>query len=279
MKEQAVAIFCICDEVSKYLDLKDDPQCKMSTSELMTFAILAATYFQADYKKTRLMSLHLNFFDKILSSSRIIRRIHAIQQETWMIVLYVLRIYLQKCDSEYFIVDSFPVSAYQTHKSFRAKIFKGKVYHGYTASKKMYFFGLKIHMIVNSQGVPIEFCITPGSVADVEGLKLLPCELPEHSILIGDRAYTNYSLEDDLLEMMNIKLCPKRRKNLTRQHTAIQEFIHSKKRNLIETVFSVIVSKMPRQIKARTEQGFILKIIFFILAYSMGLYLNRELSL
>lgn len=279
MNEQAVAIFCICDEVAKYLGLRDDPQCKMSTSELMTFAILSARYFQADYKKTRLISLHLKFFDKILSFSRIIRRIHAIPQETWMIVFYVLRMYLQKTDSEYFIVDSCPVCAYQNHKSFRAKIFKDKLYHGYTASKKAYFFGLKIHMIIDASGVPIEFCITPGSTADIEGLKLLPCELPEHSILLGDRAYTNYSLEDDLLEMMNIALCPKRRKNLARQHTAIQEYVHSKKRNLVETVFSVIVSKMPRQIKARTEKGFILKVILFILAYSMGLYLARELSL
>ncbi len=134
-------------------------------------------------------------------------------------------------------------------------------------------------MIINSQGVPIGFCITPGSTADIEGLKLLSCELPEHSTLLGDKAYTDYSLEDDLLEMMNVALCPKRRRNLTRQHTTVQEYIHSKKRNLIETAFSVIVSKMPRQIKARTEKGFILKVIFFILAYSMGLYLTRELSL
>jgi hypothetical protein len=47
MNEQAVAIFCICDEVVKYLGIKDDSQCKMSTSELMTFAILAASYFQS----------------------------------------------------------------------------------------------------------------------------------------------------------------------------------------------------------------------------------------
>jgi hypothetical protein len=248
----------------------------MSTSELMTFAILAASYFQADYKKTRLISLDLKFFNKILSFSRIIRRIHAIQQETWMIIFYALRMYLQKTDSEYFIVDSFPVCAYQNHKSFRAKIFKGKLYHGYTASKKSYFFGLKVHMIIDEHGVPIEFCITPASTADIEGLKLLACELPENSILLGDKAYTNYSLEDDLLEMIGVKLSPKRRKNLTRQNSNLQEYVHLKKRNFVETVFSVIVSKMPRQIKARTEKGFNLKITLFIIAYFIGLYVAKK---
>jgi Transposase DDE domain len=96
--------------------------------------------------------------------------------------------------------------------------------------------------------------------------------------LIGDKAYTNYSLEDDLFQMMDIALLPKRRKNLTRQHSAVQEYIHSKKRNIVETVFSVIVSKMPRQIKARTERGFVLKIIFFILAYLIGLYLVKVIT-
>ena len=178
MREQAIAIFCICDEVVKYFGIKDDPQCKMITSEVMTFALLSATHFQCDYKKTRLISLTCKFFDKILSLSRIIRRVHSIPEEIWMIVFYVLQIYLRNADAQYFIVDSFPIRAYENHKSFRAKIFKDKCYHGYTASKKSYFFGLKVHMIIDEYGIPIEFCITPGSTADIEGLKLLPCDLP-----------------------------------------------------------------------------------------------------
>ena len=67
-------------------------------------------------------------------------------------------------------------------------------------------------MIIDEYGVPAEFCITPGSTADIEGLKLLPCDLPASITLIGDRAYTNYSLEDDLLEMVGIFFQPKESK-------------------------------------------------------------------
>ncbi len=272
MNEQAIAIFCICDEVVKYFGLKDDSQCKMTTSELMTFALLSATHFHCDYKKTRLISLTFKLFNKILSHSRIVRRIHLIPEEIWMIVFNVLQMYLKKPDAEYFIVDSFPVKAYENHKSFRAKIFREKCYHGYTASKKAYFFGLKVHMIIDEYGIPIEFCITPGSTADIEGLKLLPCDLPEGVILIGDRAYTNYSLEDELLEMMGIFFQPKRKQNMKRQISGLQEYIHASKRNRIETVFSMIVSKMPRSIKARTEKGFLLKTVLFILAFLVEQY-------
>ena len=33
MNQQAVVIYCICDEVVKYFGMKDDSQCKMSSSE------------------------------------------------------------------------------------------------------------------------------------------------------------------------------------------------------------------------------------------------------
>jgi hypothetical protein len=45
MNEQAIAIFCICDEAVKYFGISDDVQCKMTTSELTTFALLSAIHF------------------------------------------------------------------------------------------------------------------------------------------------------------------------------------------------------------------------------------------
>jgi hypothetical protein len=267
MNEQAIAIYCICEETVNCLGLMDDPQCKMTTSEVMTFALISATNYQCDYQKTRLISLVFRFFPKMLSHSRLIRRIHAIPETVWMMVFSALKLYLRKSPNEYFIVDSFPVKAYETHKSFKARIFRGKTYHGYSASKKAYFFGIKVHMIVDEKGIPIEFCFTPGRSTDIEGLKELPCELPVGATLLGDKAYTSYSLEEDLLEMAGITLLPKRRYNLKRQNTKTQDFILSQKRNLIETVFSSIVSKMPRHIRAKTEVGFCLKVLLFILAY------------
>ena len=58
MLEQAIAIFCICDEVIKALNIDDDVQCRMSSSEVMTFAIISATTFSCDYRKTRLITKH-----------------------------------------------------------------------------------------------------------------------------------------------------------------------------------------------------------------------------
>ena len=267
MNEQAIAIFCICDEVVKSFSLPENPYHKMTTAEVMTFAIISALHYHADYRTTRLVVSSLQYFPKILSHSHLTRRIHAIPEQMWWMIFYVLRMYLQKSGSDYFIVDSFPVKAYETHKSFRAKLFRGKEFHGYTASKKQYFFGIKVHMIVDADGVPIEFCFTPASTSDIAGLKELACELPKGSTLFADRAYNAYALEDDLREIAEISLVPRRKRNLTRQHSPCLDYILSKTRNRIETVFSSIVSRMPRHIRAKTERGFYLKVTFFIISY------------
>ena len=96
--------------------------------------------------------------------------------------------------------------------------------------------------------------------------------LPEGSVLFADRAYNSYSLEDDLLQMAGIYLIPRRKKNLKKQHSTSLEFILNNTRNRIETVFSSIVSRMPRYIRARTEKGFYLKITFFIIVHLFSVF-------
>lgn len=157
-------------------------------------------------------------------------------------------------------------------KSFRAKIFKGKQYHGYSASKKQYYFGIKVHMIINSKGIPIEFSITPGSISDIRALQNFSLDLPKGSILMGDKAYTNYEFEDNLANLVGIRMLVKRRKNLKRQNNYNDNQILKNERNYIETVFSSIVSRMPRHVRARTEKGFCIKMVLFILAYMINLY-------
>ena len=124
-------------------------------------------------------------------------------------------------------------------------------------------------MIVSAEGIPIEFVFTPGSEADVRGLHRLSLNLPEGSMLFGDKAYTEYALEDFLRNELNIQLLSQRKANAKRKHTPYENLKLSLIRNRIETVFGSIIALMPRWIRARTEQGFCLKVVFFILAYTV----------
>jgi len=272
MLDQMIVTYCICDEIVKSLNIKDDIQCKMSSAEVMTFTVMSAQLYGGNYQRARLMASHHRYFLKVLSLSQLVRRIHQIPEDAWYMLFKTLQIFLRNKNCSCFIVDSFPIKAYENHKSFRAKIFSGKEYHGYCASKKAYFFGIKVHMIIDVDGIPIEFSLTPGSASDIKSLRDLPLELPNGSILMGDKAYTDYQFEDNLRELEGIKMLVKRRSNLSRQNPPEDEFLLCMQRNRVETVFSAIVSRMPRHIKARTERGFCLKIFFFIFAYMINLF-------
>ena len=63
MLDQTIVIYCICDEVSKSLNIKDDSQCKMSTTEVMTFSIMSAMIYGCNYKITRIVAKANRYFN------------------------------------------------------------------------------------------------------------------------------------------------------------------------------------------------------------------------
>jgi len=191
MELQAIFIYCLCSDLLENLNHKDNEQAQMNSAEIMTFVIISALFHQCNYKKTRLVVFALRFFPKILSYSRLNRRIYQIPSYAWMIAFQVTKEMLGCENHREFIVDSFPVPCCQNNKIFRCRLFQGKEYHGYTASKKSYFWGIKVHMIVTPDGIPIEFTFTCGSESDVRGFRRLECDLPRGSKIYADKAYTD----------------------------------------------------------------------------------------
>jgi hypothetical protein len=122
-------------------------------------------------------------------------------------------------------------------------------------------------MLVDLEGIPIEFHFTPGSTSDVKGLKDFSFDLGEGTSIYADRAYNDYRFEDLIQECAGIKLIPGRKTNSKRRNSETDRFFLSLYRNRIETTFSSITSLMPRCIRARTANGFFLKVFFFVLGY------------
>lgn len=270
MDFQAVFIYCLCSDTLLALNYKDDIQCKMTTAEIMTFVIISALHYQCNYKKTRLVVKSFKYFPYILSDSQLVRRIHKIPEEIWAYIFTICKEFFGVRNHKEFIVDSFPIPCCQNNKIFRCRLFKGKQYHGYNASKKAYFFGIKVHMIISLNGIPVEFIFTPGSESDSKGFQKFQFDLKEKSNIYADKAYTDYLQEDLLSEACEINLIPKRRSNLKRQNDPFKEFFLSMHRNKIETTFSSIVNFMPRCIRASTAKGFLMKVFFFIIGYSIN---------
>jgi hypothetical protein len=56
-------------------------------------------------------------------------------------------------------------------------------------------------LITNEKGLPVEYKILPGSIANITVLNGFNFDLPEKSIIYADRSYNDYILEDVLSDV------------------------------------------------------------------------------
>jgi hypothetical protein len=101
-------------------------------------------------------------------------------------------------------MDSLPISACDHIRLKHAKLYTDEHFRGYIASKKRYFYGLKIHLMGTKDGQPVECFLTHGGFGDVDALKYYPFDFPEASIIYADKAYNDYEIEDLLKEVDHI---------------------------------------------------------------------------
>ena len=270
METYAITVYVLTEEVLRILGNHDDPQSIMSNAEVMTFAVITAKFFSGNYKMARYLCKKLRLFSQILSSSRLNRRIHKIDWKCWHALFRFLSFLAKKSDDTcYFAVDSFPVAYCQKNRIDKRKCFLQSGYLGFAASKKRYFCGIKVHMVVTNKGRPVEVYLRPGAESDIGVLWSMELNIPSQAILYADGAYNCFDLED-ILQDEGIRLMAKRgsrAKNRLRSH--IEEKQISSRRQIVETAFSSIINQFPRYIRSRNEHGFLIKVFCFILSYSI----------
>ncbi len=85
--------------------------------------------------------------------------------------------------------------------------------------------------MTNIDGLPVEYKILPGSIADITAFQNFNFDLPKNSIIYADRAYNDYVLEDILIDV-DIYLSPMRRNNSKRSKTKSQKIYRSSKKKI-----------------------------------------------
>ena len=155
----------------------------------------------------------------------------------------------------------------------RNKIYGTEAYRGYQASKKRYFYGVKIHLLVTKDHQPrpkgSRFFLSPGAFSDTTALTQFDFDLPTGAQIFADKAYTDYLVED-VLDEADIHLAPDRKKNSKRPLPPWLRFFLRHYRNQVETAGSLIERLLPKSIHAVTAKGFELKVILFVLAASIN---------
>lgn len=269
METQIIFFYCAADDLFKSMYVKEDKQIHMNNAEVVTVALTASLFFGGNWEKARIFLKEHGYIPHMLSKSRLCRRLHAIPEEFWQELPFVLPgIKYEIEETKEFIIDSFPIPACDNIRIARRHLLRGEQYRGKCVSKRRYFLGLKAHILMTIHYHPVEWILTPGSESDVKALHRFNLNIPEKSSLYADSAYTDYVEEDLLLESQGIKFFAQRKSNSKRMRAGFLEFLITNVRKKIETGFSLLTNLFPKSIHAVTDQGFMLKCALFISAFS-----------
>jgi hypothetical protein len=273
MEDTITATYYPCEEFLKATGHRDDLQVRLSTAEVMCTALVAAAFFGGNIQRTRSFLDEYGYVNKAISKSRFNRRLHAIDPRLWRTLFDLLAEFFKRSQPEQaYVVDSPPVAVRDNIRIRRCRIYPvrqhGKAFRGYVASKRRYFYGPRAHLLISGAGEPVEFSLAAASEADVKVFKEMDLDLPEGATVHADKGYTDYHYED-LLEEVGVNLVSQRKKRSKRPHSACTEFLAKPIRQYIETVFSKLSAMFSRKIHAVTPKGFELKIVCFLLAFSI----------
>lgn len=164
MEDTIITTYYLCEESLKAVGHHDDRQVRLSTAEVMCTALVAAAFFGGNVEKTRSFLDEYGYIRKTISKSRFNRRLHAIDPHLWRILFDLLAEPFKRNNSEQtYAVDSLPVSVCDNIRIRRCRLYPfeehGGAFRGYVSSKRRYFYGLRVHLVlvVTGAGEPVEF--------------------------------------------------------------------------------------------------------------------------
>lgn len=163
-------------------------------------------------------------------------------------------------------IDSTPLRACHIKRERANKVFKGIATKGQCSIG--WFFGLKLHLIINDKGEILDFMLTQGNVDDREPLRDKKFHEKVFGKLIGDKGYICKTLFEQLF-IDGIHLITKIRKNMKNSLMLIHDKILLRKRGIIESVNDELKNICQiEHTRHRSFENFITNLLSGLIAYS-----------
>lgn len=212
--------------------IKRERDAQMSISEVMTvvvyFHISGYRNFKDYYLKHVMKNLN-GAFPNLLSYKRIV----ALKPRVLLPLMAFMK--SQRCGtcSGISFVDSTTITVCHNRRIHNHKVFDGLAQRG--KSSTGWFYGFKLHLIVNETGEIINFVFTPGNVDDRNPKLMKKLTKNITGKLFGDKGY----LSSKLFEMLwndGIELITKIKKNMKNKLIPLLDKLLLRKRALIESI-------------------------------------------
>jgi hypothetical protein len=203
---------------------------QLSMSEIMTIIIY---FHQSHYRDFK--SYYLNHVCKHLKGEFP----NLVTYERFVILMPTafgpLSAYLKsqygKCTGISFI-DSTTLAVCDNHRIHNNKVFEEVAKRG--KGSMGWFYGLKLHLVVNDRGEILACQVTAGNVDDRKPVSKLCKDL--FGKLIGDRGYISQALFEQLMETFNLQLVTRIKKNMQNRLMPLVDKLLLRKRAIIESV-------------------------------------------
>ena len=235
---------------------------RLSLSEIMTIVVYFhhSNYRNFKYYYQNYLALyHLSEFPQLVSYNRFVE----LMSDALIPLIFYLNTRKGKCTGISFI-DTMGLPICHNKRAKRNKVFSGLSNWG--KSSVDWYFGFKLHLIINEQGEILAFQLTPGNVDERKIVPSLTNDL--WGRLFGDKGYISKDLFEQLWEK-NLKLITPFRKNMKNKLVELWEKLMLRKRSLIETVNDQLqnISQIVHS-RHRSITNFLVNTISGLIAYT-----------
>lgn len=268
-----LALFCDVDDFCQMLTIKypaqllgkrhkPGPQPKLAASEIMTILIY---FHMAGYRNfktyyTQYVQKHLQSeFPNLVSYQRFVEYIPL---TFWSLALHLETRMGQVTGISFIDATSLPVC--HNRRIPRHKVFDGLAARGKTSMG--WFYGFKLHLVVNDQGELLAFYLSPGNLDD---RKPVP-HLCQHLFgkVFGDKGYISQPLFDQLLEQ-DVQLITGIRKNMPNRLLPLMDKLLLRKRAIIETINDQLKNmSQVAHTRHRSAKNFLVNVVTGLIAYT-----------
>ena len=238
------------------------PKTNLCASEIMTILIYFHMSHYRDFKAYYLRHVltHLRpEFPGLVSYSRFV--------ELTPTVLTLLSSYLHTRYGQptgLAFIDSTPLPVCHNRRIPRHRTFAGLAERGKTSMG--WFYGFKLHLVVNECGELLGVRLTPGNIDDRKPVPQLAQRL--FGKLFGDKGYLSQPLFDQLLAR-GVQLITPLRKNMKNRLIPLADRLLARKRALIETINDQLknISQIAHT-RHRSVDNFAVNVVAGLIAYT-----------
>lgn len=128
--------------------------------------------FDGNQERSRCFLKEHGYIKQMLSKGCFNRRLHQVPEALWQALFGLLAdIHCHLNKNQQYAVDSLPVPVCDNIRISRSRLYPPKqhkkAFRGYIASKRRYFYGLRVHLLMTTTGQPVEVMLAPGAEANI----------------------------------------------------------------------------------------------------------------